>query len=556
MDSAVQEAQENLSKLVSSLKEVQALQAQTREQLDAVGKQMAQAPKVSGLPTGQCVHWIQTNECKADGPLQFIGGTKSITSAADCAAAGGVDYNYCPETGKHYCCGVQSGRGYSPCDGTDGACPSNSSLQNCVCSSSSQGQQTIRQCSEQLQSGWSGYCVCGTGSDQFKVGFDCNGGQEGKTCEDVCRETGASAYGPMPASDAAACLSGGGVFVGQGNAAGFLAADPGAHLPGCPSDAKCCVPLTGTINIADAGSLFVSGATGSLSKVNGEYTPYGSGIQGVPKFANATNSVWIQASGPNGKWYFGSATGNLVVASGAFATNPQRLPVGGSAEPWQNVSGGDSAEASGIRIAADSKTDTAGMLQQQSKLQAQLQDLEEVEETLISEIQEQKLATVDAESAEAQTLRAEARASRVIRAETEAQRRRLRRERGMEARDNTLIVAANSEALKSQAYTRVTLTSIIVVLGLFAVYYLNTRGLIGRDMAFILAVAAGGAGLIAISVMLSSINARNPRDFTKFYFSPPSGLSTGVPGAFSPAKAADGNNLQSCRRALRTAKAL
>ena len=554
MDSAVQEAQENLSKLVSSLKEVQALQAQTREQLDAVGKQMAQAPKISGLPTGQCVHWIQTNECKADGPIQTTGGIKAITSAADCSAAGGTGYAFCPETGKHYCCGVKSGRGYEACGGTDGACPSNSGLQNCVCSGGEPGQSVKRSCDEQLQSGWSGYCVCGTGGDQFKVGFDCNGGQEGKTCEDVCRETGASAYGPMPASDAAACLSGGGVFVGQGSAAGFLAADPGEHLPGCPSDAKCCVALTGTINIADAGSLYVSGATGSLSKVNGEYTLYTN--SDVPKFVNADSSVWIQASGPNGKWYFGAPTENLIVASGAFATNPQRLPVGGSAEPWQNVSGGDSAEASGIRIAADSKTDTAGMLQQQSKLQAQLQDLEEVEETLISEIQEQKLATVDAESAEAQTLRAEARASRVIRAETEAQRRRLRRERGMEARDNTLIVAANSEALKSQAYTRVTLTAIIVVVVLFAVYYLNTRGLIGRDMAFILAVAAGGAGLIAISVMLSSINARNPRDFTKFYFSPPSGLSTSVPGAFSPAKAADGNNLQSCRRALRTAKAL
>ena len=381
-----------------------------------------------------------------------------------------------------------------------------------------------------------------------------DGGQEGKTCAQVCAETGASAYGPLPASDAAACLTGGGVFVGQGSAAGFLAADPSSHLPGCPSDAKCCVPLTGTINVADAGSLFVSGATGSLAKVNGEYTPYKRST--VPKFANADRSVWIQASGPNGKWYFGSPTENLLVASGAFATNPTRLPVGGPTEPWQNVSGEDSAEASGIRIAADSNTDKSGMLQQQSKLQTQLQDLQEVEETLISEIQEQKLAAVDAESAEAQTMRAEARASRVIRSETEEQRRRLRRERGMEARDNALIVATNSEALKSQAYTRVTLVAIIVVFALFGVYSANIRGLIGRDMAFILAVAAGGAGLIAISVMLSSINARNPRDFTKFYFSPPSGLSTGVPGAFSSSKAADGNNIQSCRRALRAAEAV
>ena len=60
---------------------------------------------------------------------------KSITTAADCSAAGGKDFNYCPETGKYYCCGVNTNSGYTVCGGTDGACPSNSILQNCVCPS-------------------------------------------------------------------------------------------------------------------------------------------------------------------------------------------------------------------------------------------------------------------------------------------------------------------------------------------------------------------------------------------------------------------------------------
>jgi hypothetical protein len=60
---------------------------------------------------------------------------KSITTAAECTAAGGKDFNYCPETGKYYCCGVDASKGYEVCGGTDGACPSNSGLQNCVCPS-------------------------------------------------------------------------------------------------------------------------------------------------------------------------------------------------------------------------------------------------------------------------------------------------------------------------------------------------------------------------------------------------------------------------------------
>ena len=60
---------------------------------------------------------------------------KSITTAADCSAAGGKYFNYCPETGKYYCCGVDASKGYKVCGGTDGACPSNGSLKDCVCPS-------------------------------------------------------------------------------------------------------------------------------------------------------------------------------------------------------------------------------------------------------------------------------------------------------------------------------------------------------------------------------------------------------------------------------------
>jgi hypothetical protein len=497
MNSTVQGAEGELSNLVSSLKEVQALQAQTREKIDNLEKQMNQAPKDNGLPTGECVHWLQTNECKADGPMQV-----------------------------------------------------------------NDGVQTTQPCSKTLDSGWSGFCVCGTGSNQFKVGFDCNGGQGGKTCAEVCKETGASAYGPLPATDAAACLSGGGVFVGQGSGSGYLASDPSTYLPGCPSDSKCCVPLSGTINVADVKELTVTGASGSLAKVNDKYLPYpytqqekASGTA-VPKYVNASSTVWIQFGGPQLGWYFGSSTENLIVASGPFAKNSTRIPVGGAAEPWQNVSGSDSADASGIRISASSQADASTMEAQLADLEAQLNDLQDIENTLIEEIHEQRLAGVDAESAEAQALRAEAQASKVIRAESEQQRRRLRRERGMEARDNTLIIAANSESLRAKAYTRVTFVAIIVLIVAFIIYKMNVSGVVDKNMAFILAVAAGAAGLIVASVMLSNIKSRDPKDFTKFYFSPPAGPSSGVPGAFSPATSADGNSLQSCRRALRFAKEL
>ncbi len=58
---------------------------------------------------------------------------KNITNASNCSAAGGEYFNYCPQTGKYYCCNVNSSSDYSVCSGTDGACSSNSILQNCVC---------------------------------------------------------------------------------------------------------------------------------------------------------------------------------------------------------------------------------------------------------------------------------------------------------------------------------------------------------------------------------------------------------------------------------------
>jgi hypothetical protein len=60
---------------------------------------------------------------------------KYITSSEECTAAGGDNYNYCPETKQHYCCDVQSLSGYFECGGTVGQCSSNGSLQNCVCPS-------------------------------------------------------------------------------------------------------------------------------------------------------------------------------------------------------------------------------------------------------------------------------------------------------------------------------------------------------------------------------------------------------------------------------------
>ena len=47
-----------------------------------------------------------------------------ITSSEQCDSMNGVDYNYCKDTGIHYCCGV--------CNNFS-TCPTNSSLQNCAC---------------------------------------------------------------------------------------------------------------------------------------------------------------------------------------------------------------------------------------------------------------------------------------------------------------------------------------------------------------------------------------------------------------------------------------
>ena len=58
---------------------------------------------------------------------------KNVTSSAECAAAGGYSYNYCPETGTYYCCGVDPKKGYKPCDGTNAKCPSDPNLLTCGC---------------------------------------------------------------------------------------------------------------------------------------------------------------------------------------------------------------------------------------------------------------------------------------------------------------------------------------------------------------------------------------------------------------------------------------
>ena len=485
--SADQSAPSGLSELVSAIHEVQQLQAQTRGELNKLVASTSRAAPVSGLPTGQCVHWLQTNDCKADGPMQVINGV-----------------------------------------------------------------QTTQPCTTPLQSGWSGFCVCGSGGSQTKIGFNCNGGQQGRTCQEICQETGASAYGPLPATDAAACLQGGGVFVGQGAGKGFAAVSPGAYFPGCPADAKCCVPLTGTVNVADAREIVVSGAAGTLSGLNGLYLRGGTGSGAHTVYASgAGQQITIGAGG----WTIGPAAGGMsVVASGPFAKDPQRIPVGGHAEPWQS-STGESADASSIRLSAVSKADAARDASQKAALTTRLQELDGVETTLLSNLRTQRIAASDQTTATSLALRAETKAASLIEAESEEQRRRLSRGRGQAVQDTTLIVAARSASLRAKAYTRVTLVSIAVLVAAFVIYRLNTSAVISKDMAFILTAAAGGAGLIVGTIMLNNIQSRNPRDFSKLYFAPPAGLSSDA-AAFSSPTLDNGNDYQSCRRALRTARSI
>ena len=485
---AEQGVSSGMSQLVASIREVQAMQAQLRAKQSALGASASKAPPVTGLPTGSCANWMQTNDCKASGPLQVINGV-----------------------------------------------------------------QTTQSCSTPLQAGWSGYCACGS---EIKVGFDCNGGQQGLTCAEVCKQAGASAYGPLPATDTASCLKGGGVFVGQGSGPGYAAAAPGTYFPGCPADAKCCVPLTGTINVSDATTIFVTGATGTLAGLNGEYKSNpkatagqyaGPAVQGFPAL--------LAIMKPGQPWQIVAARETIVVnASGAFAKDPARIPVGGQAEPWQSTTGGDTADAAGIRLSAPSSSDASADAQKQAEITSKLAELEQIETALLGDLRSERLAATGDASSTSLALRAEAKAASLVEAESEEQRRRLHRQRGQEVKDTTLIVAARSAAMRAKAYTRVSFVAFAILVGAFVIYRLKKGKMIGGDISFMLAVALGGAGLIIATIMLNNIRSRNPRDFSKLYFAPPAGPSS---GAFSPPSSDNGaGSLSSCNRALRAAKEL
>ena len=57
---------------------------------------------------------------------------KSITTAAECTAAGGVGFGECD--GNYYCCGVDPSKGYEPCNGSK-TCATNSYYNHCLCPS-------------------------------------------------------------------------------------------------------------------------------------------------------------------------------------------------------------------------------------------------------------------------------------------------------------------------------------------------------------------------------------------------------------------------------------
>ena len=48
-----------------------------------------------------------------------------ITDSVECTNLGGDNFNYCPDTGIYYCCGV--------CTAENTKCDSNASLENCAC---------------------------------------------------------------------------------------------------------------------------------------------------------------------------------------------------------------------------------------------------------------------------------------------------------------------------------------------------------------------------------------------------------------------------------------
>jgi hypothetical protein len=490
-----------MSTLVGSIREVQKMQAQVRSQLGALEAKERQAPAVqTGLPTGKCAGWVQTTGCLADGTVYRPGGKADTKS-----------------------------------------------------------------CTTPLSDDWSGYCNCGDPSNPIKIGFDCRAGQQGRTCAEVCQQTGASAYGPLPAADLAACIGGGGVWMGDGGQ-GFASGNPTAFFPGCADGSKCCAPLTGTINVADTDKVFVTGASGSLSYMNGAYTLKNGYTGGNAQTVESSATFVKDPSGPvmvelsaydgdawtiQGTRVSSGAGVSYVNATGPYAKDPHRIPVGGPAEPWQSNTG-ESADASGIRLSATSKADATQDSAQKTALTSKLQELEEIESSLLDDLRTHRLAASGEASATSLALRAEGKASTMIQAESEEQRRRLARQRGQLATDTTMITAARSTSLRAQAYTRVTIVAIVVLIAVYIIYRLRKAGMFGGNVAFILSVAVGGAALIVISIMLNHIKSRNPRNFALLYFSPPAGPSSGV--QTSSPTSDNGNDLQGCRRALRAAR--
>lgn len=64
-----------------------------------------------------------------------------VTSSDDCGAAQGGDYNYCPSTNTHYCCGVKNSS-YFSCDGTVN-CGELPGLGGCACPQQPTAQITV-----------------------------------------------------------------------------------------------------------------------------------------------------------------------------------------------------------------------------------------------------------------------------------------------------------------------------------------------------------------------------------------------------------------------------
>lgn len=318
----------------------------------------------------------------------------------------------------------------------------------------------------------------------------------------------------------------------------------------------------GTINVSDAAEIIVEGATGVAAKANGVYARMTAGTGGQTVFAQ--DSGHQLGMGSNG-WTIlapGSTANGIfpIIATGAYAKNPQQIPVGGPQEPWQAATAANNADVSGIRLSAPSRADLALNAKKRAELLTRITELEGIENTLLDDLRAQRLAAAASATGAAQlALKAEAHAAKMLENETAAQGKRLYAERGVSAKDTALITAARSTTLRAQAYTRVTLVAVVVLVAAFVIYRLRVMDYIGNDLSFVLLVAAGAAALIAITAMLTDIKSRNPRDFSKYYFAPPAGPSALAAGAFSSALEAgafssanaDVQSLQSCQRALR-----